>query len=113
MADCVCESKGFSGAVGGAKAVSVMSGPGTLRGWYLYNGNAVTVYVQIFDVKDDSKVTPGATVPNLSLGIPAGGAANLVAERVMDFSNGIVAVCTTTRAGAGAPAAPVDANFFF
>lgn len=113
MADCVCESNGFSGSASGLKAVAVMSGPGTLRGWHLFNENTVFVFLQLFDVKDDSKVNPGTTVPILSIGIPAGGGAAILAERLRDFSNGIVVVATTTRAGNVAPALPVDFNFFF
>jgi hypothetical protein len=97
----------------GTKPVLVFSGPAGLNGWYLFNSNATTVYLQIFDLKSDAAVNLGATQPTLSLGIPAGSGANVLVDCVRDFINGIVIACTLTRAGNGAPANQLDFNLFF
>lgn len=101
-----------SGSVG-AKPLTVKSAPTGLNGWYLFNSNATTVYLQIFDLKSDSLVSLGVTVPTLSLGIPAGSGANVLVDCIRDFLNGIVIACTTTRAGNVAPANTLDFNLFF
>lgn len=101
-----------SGSVGG-KAVTLKSGPTGLNGWYLFNSNATTVYLQIFDAHSDSEIILGQTTPLLSLGIPAGSAANVLVDCIRDFVKGLVIAATTTRAGAVAPALTVDFNLFF
>lgn len=101
-----------SGSVG-AKATTVTSAPAGLNGWYLFNSNAATVYLQIFDAKSAAEVILGTTVPVLSLGIPAGSGANVLVDCIRDFLKGIVIACTTTRAGNAAPANTLDFNLFF
>jgi hypothetical protein len=101
-----------SGSVG-IKPIVARNSPATLRGWYLFNPNAVTVYLQFFDTSSDGDVTPGSTPPYFSLGIPAGSGANVVVGRLCDFLRGIVIVAATTRAGNVAPAVPLDFNIFF
>lgn len=101
-----------TGSVGG-KAVVASNRPATLTGWYLFNSNNVPVYLQFFDAADASpNATFGNALPDLSLGIPAGAAANLQGE-VKDFVRGVVVIATTTRSGNQAPANPVDFNLFF
>src|SRR5258705_314419 len=101
-----------TGSVGVAP-VTVTSAPAGLNGWYLFNANATTVYLQIFDAKSKDEVIVGSTVPTLSLGIPAGSGANVLVDCVRDFIKGIVIACALTRAGAGAPVSPLDFNLFF
>ncbi|SRR6266851_5853575 len=101
-----------SGSVGAAPR-AVKSAPTGLNGWYLFNSNATTVYLQIFDAKNETEVVVGTTAPTLSLGIPAGSGANVLVDCIRDFVKGIVIACTLTRAGSGAPASPLDFNLFF
>src|SRR5258708_39964620 len=101
-----------SGSVG-AKATAVKSAPTGLNGWYLFNSNATTVYLQVFDAKSETEVLLGTTQPTLSLGIPAGSGANVLVDCIRDFVKGIVIACTLTRAGNGAPANTLDFNLFF
>ncbi len=101
-----------SGSVG-AKATAIKSAPTGLNGWYLFNSNSTTVYLQIFDAKSETEVSLGTTVPTLSLGIPAGSAANVLVDCIRDFLKGIVIACTTTRQGNVAPATSLDFNLFF
>jgi hypothetical protein len=101
-----------TGSVGAAPA-TLFSAPAGLNGWYLFNSNITTVYLQIFDAKSADAVIVGTTKPTLSLGIPAGSGANVLVDCVRDFINGIVIACTLTRAGNGAPANQLDFNLFF
>jgi hypothetical protein len=101
-----------SGSVG-AKPTAVKSAPTPLNGWYLFNSNATIVYLQIFDAKSETEVSLGTTAPTLSLGIPAGSAANVLVDGMRDFLKGIVIACTLTRSGNGAPANTLDWNLFF
>jgi hypothetical protein len=101
-----------SGSVGAVSA-TITSAPAGLNGWYLFNSNATTVYLQIFDAKSKDEVILGTTTPVLSLGIPAGSAANVLVDCVRDFLKGIVIACTLTRAGNTAPANTLDFNLFF
>src|SRR5260370_11668048 len=101
-----------SGSVGAALR-AVKSAPTGLNGWYLFNDNSTKVYLQIFDAKSEAEVILGTTPPTLSLGIPAGSAANVLVDCIRDFVKGIVIACTTTRQGNVAPANTLDFNLFF
>ncbi len=107
-----CDYLPASGSVGVAP-VLLSKGAGQLNGWYLFNSNPIVVYLQVFDAGSKDAVTPGSTLPKLSLGLPPGGGANLFADRICDIHDGIVIACTTTRAGNGAAANPLDYNIFF
>ena len=107
-----CDRLTASGSVSNKPAL-VTNAAGCLRGWYLFNSNIVTVYLQFFDTVNEGAIILGQTPPVLSLGIPAGSAANIAQDRIRDFANGIVIACTTTRTGAAAPANPIDFNIFF
>jgi hypothetical protein len=100
-----------SGNVAG-KPILAVNRAATLRGWYLFNSGQATAYVQFFDAGDAGTPNVGGALPDLSLGIPAGAGANL-AGHLRDFRSGIVIVCTTTRAGNGAPAVGVDFNLLY
>lgn len=85
-----------------------------LGGWYLFNPANTVCYVQIFDVLAATAVTLGTTVPDLSLGIPAGSAANIPASRPgINFVNGIKIASTTTRDGATPCGTGTDVNFWY
>ncbi len=90
---------------------TVKGSAGKLLGWYLYNPNSSVAYVQIFDVS--GAVTLGTTAPDLTLGIPAGSAANLMDAVGLDFANAIKIACTTTATGSSAPSTGLDCNFFY
>jgi hypothetical protein len=94
-----------------AAAQLIAAGTNNLRGWYLSNFDAAQVYLQIFDAPNAAAVTLGVTIPDLSLGIPAGAAANVLGQ-ARNFLKGIVIAATTTRAGAVAPGVPLDFNLF-
>jgi len=104
-----CDALSASGSVG-TDPILLAKGKGQLNGWYIFNSNATPVYLQIFDAGAKDAIT---VLPLLSLGIPAGGGANLFGDRIRDVQNGIVIAAATTRAGSGAPANPVDYNIFF
>lgn len=90
------------------------SAAATLGGWYLFNNAATVCYIQIFDVATAGGVTLGVTAPTLSLGIPAGAAANIpaVSPGIL-FANGIQVASTTTRSNSTACGTGSDVNFFY
>ncbi len=93
--------------------VSIQKGRSRLLGWYFFNGDAATVYVQFFDSNNGSPAL-GFDKPIMSLGIPAGAAANVFdGEGAVDFYNGITIAATATRDGNGAPGTPLAYNVFF
>jgi hypothetical protein len=88
---------------------------GQLFGWFIYNDGAAEVYVKLYNATA-ANVVVGTTVPVMTLGIPAGSAANVFTEVGIAFSTAICAAATTvaTTADTTAPAAnQVVANFFF
>jgi hypothetical protein len=90
--------------------VGVLNKPGTLTGWYLLNKDAAVVYLQIFDKNSEGSVGTSDT-PKLSLGVPAGAAAN--APAMADFLHGIVIRASSDRVAAIAPGAALEYNLFF
>ncbi len=100
----------YSGSIGATLTAVKASSAGTLGGWYIYNSNTSVAYVQIFDAATTGAVTLGTTAPKLSLGIPAGGAANMELTNGIKFANGIIIAVTTTRAGSTGPTNTVDIN---
>ncbi|HWR15160.1 MAG TPA: hypothetical protein VN577_10045 [Terriglobales bacterium] len=101
----------YSGSIGATKT-QVKASAGQLFGWHIFNSNATTVYVQIYDVANAS-ITVGTTTPTMSIGLPAGSAANVMTDTGTQFSTAINFACTLTRTGSGAPASTVDVNFFY
>jgi hypothetical protein len=59
----------------GATATLVSSKRCILQTYHILNTTAAVAYVQLFDALSVADVTPGTTVPALSLGIPASGGA--------------------------------------
>lgn len=86
----------------------VDAGPKTLDSYYIFNPNAGTAYVQFFDTV--GTVTLGTTVPNASLGIPGGAAANL-SDVNWGFAAGMKVAATTTAKGSTAPSVGLDCVF--
>jgi hypothetical protein len=107
-------SGGLSTAAGSiaATVTSVKASAGQLYGWYIYNPNASVAYVQIFDLATGS-VTLGTTTPKMSLGIPAGSAANIELSNGIAFATAISIAITTTRAGSTGPGSTVDYNMAY
>ena len=90
---------------------TVKASAGSLCGWHVFNPNTSVAYLQIFDVA--GSVTLGTTTPKLSLGIPAGGGANLLVPLGISFANTIKLACTTTETGSTAPASGLTVNIFY
>jgi hypothetical protein len=101
----------FTGSIA-ATLTLIKSSQAELGGWFIFNPNATTAYLQLFNAASTGAVTLGTTAPTLSLGIPAGGGANLASPNGIQFSSGIVIAATTTRAGSTGPASTVDYNLF-
>jgi hypothetical protein len=101
----------YTGSIG-ATATSVKSSAGQVYGWYIFNSNSSTVYVQIFNVASGS-VTLGTTSPTMSLGIPAGAAANVEFVNGIAFGTAITVAVTTARAGGTGPSNTVDLNILY
>ncbi len=71
--------------------VSVKGQPGQVGGWFLANLATATRYVKLYD----KATTPSnADTPLLTIALPAGAAANVVANAGIDFLNGI-GICVT------------------
>lgn len=88
---------------------------GQLFGWYIYNDGAAEVYVKLYNATA-ANVTVGTTVPVMTIGIPAGSAANVEFTNGIAFSTAICAAATSvaTTADTTAPAAnQVVANFLY
>lgn len=72
---------------------NVKASAGQLYGWYLYNANAATRYVKLYNTAGTPSV--GTDTPVMTLPIPPGGAANVLAEVGMPFATGIGIGITT------------------
>lgn len=82
---------------------------GRLAGYFIMNPDTATAYIQFFDVAAPSSVILGTTLPVWSIGIPAGGGANLAGMR-LHFQHGIQIAATTTATGSTAPGATAVVN---
>jgi len=80
-----------------------------LKGYYALNSDSVLNYLHFFDRNTAGTIGVGTRV--LSLGIPAGAAANL-SQINQPFKNGIVVAASTTRGGNTPPAADLDVNIW-
>jgi hypothetical protein len=80
----------------------VKASAGQVFGWYFYNDGASEVYVQFYNTNTP---TVGTTTPEITLGIPAGSAANVFTDIGIAFSTAISIAATTGHSDAGAPAA--------
>lgn len=97
-----------------AVPILVANSPAMLTGWYLDNPDVAFAYLQFFDTSNPASVTPGTTVPKITLGIPPGAAANAFeSSGLATFFNGIVVFASTARANGVAPGAAMDINIFF
>jgi len=105
------DSRHFTAALS-TTVTSVKAAAGVLAGWYIFNPNAATAYVQIFNTASGS-VTLGTTPPVMSLGIPAGGAANLSLPKGIPFSTAISIASTTTATGSAANSSGLPVNFWY
>lgn len=95
-------------------AQAIKASAGQLFGWYIFNPNTVTVWIQIYNTAAAS-VTVGTTNPAMVFGVPAGSAANVVNPMGIEFTNAgfSAAAVMTTAGGNTAPTTAVDANFFY
>jgi hypothetical protein len=104
---------GLSMATGtiGATATAVKASAGQVYGWYIYNSNASVAYVQFYNSVTGS-TTVGTSIV-ASIGIPAGGAANVFNDVGIAFSSAITIAITTTRSGTTSPTNTVDYNIYY
>lgn len=84
-----------------------------LGGWFIQNPNAVTAFIQLFDVATAGAVTLGVTVPDVVLSIPAFGAANVLDGTGINFANGAQAAATTTATGSSALTTAMETSWFY
>lgn len=83
--------------------IEVKAAPAYVGGWFLYNDSAAVHYVLLYDALA-TNVTVGTTAAKLTIGIPAGSAANLEVAKGIAFETALTVACTTDLA-TGAPAA--------
>lgn len=103
----------ISGSLSSNTVVNLSARPGAVRGYFLDNtANTATTYIQFLDAASTGAVTLGTTVPVISLGIPAGQAANLsIADNGWGpFDKGICIAQTTTPTGSTAPGSNATYN---
>lgn len=93
----------------GSSVVPIKTGTGgKIVGIYAFS--TAVVYLQLFDAATAASITPGTTAPTLSLGIGANQPLFLGPGEIgWDFSQGIFAVASASRAGVGAGS--IDCNF--
>jgi len=96
----------------GATATAVKTSAGVLRGYALFNSSTSWVYVQVFN-KTTGSITLGSTAPDLVIGLPPGGGANLSLDGGIVFGTAISWASTATPTGSGAPAADPVVNFWY
>lgn len=100
----------FGGLVGTVQTVKATRA--LLGGYYIFNPAGTVCYLQIFNTA--GTVTLGTTVPALSLGLPAGGAANIPAtDPGVLFENAIKLASTTTRTGNTPCGTGMDVNIWY
>ncbi len=98
-----------AGGVTGS-AVPVKTGSAIMCGYQILNTSGAVCYMQVFD--SGGAVSVGATVPALSLGFPAGSAANIAATQPgIKFTSGLQIAGTTTRAGS--TGCTLDVNIWY
>lgn len=91
-----------------ATAQAIKASAGQLYGYYAYNPEAAVTFVHFYNTAAAS-VTVGTTNPQMTIAIPAGGAANLSLTHGIAFSNaGWSCAATTTAGGNTAPATGVS-----
>lgn len=78
-------------AAGTTNATLVRAKPAAVNGWYLYNSAAYAVFLKLYD--SATIPTAGAGTPVITIGVPAGAAANVdfgtSPENGVAFANGI------------------------
>lgn len=68
-------------------ATLVKGAPGFVGGWYFHNAAAYAVFIKLYN--SATIPTAGAGTPVMTLGIPAGAAANVDFVRTIPFNLGI------------------------
>ncbi len=90
-------------------AQAIKGSAGTLKGYYIYNPNAIAAYVQFYNTAQGS-VTVGTTSPLFMLTIPPTSAANLwMQPGGITFGTAMSWSATSTAGGSGAPSTALDA----
>lgn len=89
-------------------AQSIKGSPGNLYGYFIYNPNATTQFVQFYNTASGS-VTVGTTNPLFMLSIPPVAAANVWMTGGVGFTTAMSWAATSTAGGNGAPTTALDA----
>ena len=89
----------------------IRTGACQLYGYYVFNPNVITMYLQLFDAATGTAVTQGTTNPAMSIALPQGSAANLSFPWGIAFANGIK-VCAATTAEGASGATGLECTFF-
>lgn len=74
-------------AAASTNATLVKTGQANVGGWYLYNNAAYAVFLKLYDSR--TIPTAGAGTPVLTIGVPAGAAANVEFVNGIQFQNGL------------------------
>ena len=95
-----------------ATGTAIKSSAGALYGYYIFNIGTAVSFVKLYN----TNTAPTSTnTPIVTLGIPAGGAANVNFEYGMPFPLGIGIFCSGSAAGTDttAPSGAVTANIYY
>ena len=94
-------------------AQAIKGSAGRLCGYFIYNPNTATVYVQFYNVASGS-VTVGTTNPLFMLPIPPGSSANLwMQPGGVEFTTAMSWAATSTAGGNAAPTTALDATAWY
>ena len=96
-----------------ATAQVIKASAGKLYGYYIFNPNAVTSYVMVYNIAAAS-VTVGTSTALLVFAIPAGSAANIEMANGITFSNAGWSIAAATSGGGNtAPATALEAMVWY
>lgn len=96
-----------------ATAQVIKATAGKLYGYYIFNPNAVTSYVMVYNIAAAS-VTVGTSTALLVFAIPAGSAANIEMANGITFSNAGWSIAAATSGGGNtAPATALEAMVWY
>lgn len=89
---------------------SIKSSAGNLGGWYMFNPNTATAFIQFFNATTGN-VTLGTTAATFVIAIPAGAGSNVEYANGISFNTAISVAATTTYSGSTALSSAVVAMF--
>lgn len=93
----------FASSLDEDPAVLVKAGKISLCGFFQYNPGTAAAYIQFHDAAAIEDVTVGTTTPIFATGAAATSFSQGQFCRPIQFTKGMVIVCTSTPTGSGAP----------